>query len=298
MSRLRSTAIAYFRCLRILDSLGYVVVALIGVGSFFSTHGAPAGELLFQTFLVAELLMGSIFLLNNRFDYVVDRAAGFEKASKNPLSQGMVGLREAEILSFTFMLLGLVALSLWIGSAVSILLYLVAWMLGLVYSAPPFRLKSRAGYDILSHGGVVIALFLMGYSFTNTVNPTALVFGIPFFMLSTVYELRNHLKDWAVDSSAGIRTTIAKFGLESGRRLLWLSIILFWVSLLAVGYLLDEGILILVIGTVTSYSFFLVVIRSRSEFVFDIHLWIMGGIYSAFKLLVLAGLLTVSILGF
>ncbi len=286
---------AYLKGLRPLDSLGYVVVALIGAGSFFVMRGIPAAELLVKTFLIAEVLMGSIFLLNNRFDYAVDRAVSSKRASRNPVSLGLIGLREAEVLSLFLMILGLIAVTLWIRSITSGVLYVVVWSVGLMYSAPPLRFKSRAGFDVLSHDVVVIVLFLMGYSFVNALTLIALVSGIPFLMLSTIYELRNHISDWGVDSSAGLRTTVAAFGLETGGRLLWISIFLFWVSLLAVAYLLlnllGSGMMLLAAGTMASYLIFLGAFRSRSELIFDLHLWLMGGVYSAFKLLVLAGLL-------
>ncbi len=284
----------YLRALRPLDSLGYVVVALIGVGSFLTSQGISGGRLLFETFLIGEALMSSVFLLNNRFDYAIDRRAGSDKTSKNPIALGFMGLREAEALSLSIMLLGLVALYLWIGSAIAIFLYLLVWVVGLMYSAPPFRLKSHAGFDILAHGAVVLGLFVMGYSFANMISWAAFVFGIPFVMLSTIYELRNHLKDWAVDSSAGVRTSIAAFGLSTGRRLLWVSVFLFWLSVLSAGFFLGEGMLILVTLTILSYSFFITVTRSNSDFVFDVHLWMMGGVYSAVKLLVIAGVLKIS----
>jgi len=277
-----------------MDSVGYVVVSLIGAGSFLTSEGIPAGRLLLETFLIGEALMSSVFLLNNRFDYAVDRNADSDKTSKNPIASGSMGLREAEALSLSLMILGLVGLTLWIGSAIAIFLYLLVWAVGLMYSAPPFRLKSRPGFDILAHGAVVLGLFVMGYCFANTISWAAFVFGIPFLMLSTIYELRNHLKDWAVDSFTGVRTSIAAFGLRTGRHLLWVSVFLFWLSVLYAGYLLGTAMMILVTATIVSYSFFITITRSSSDLVFDVHLWLMGGIYSTAKLLVIAGLLKIS----
>jgi 1,4-dihydroxy-2-naphthoate octaprenyltransferase len=198
----------YFRGFRPLDSLGYVVVVLIGAGSFLTTQGNIAAQQLLQAFLIAEALLGSIFILNNRFDYVVDGEAGLERASKNPISIGLIGLRESESLGLALMILGFLAVVLWLRNVIPILLYSITWILGVLYSAPPFRLKSRAGWDILSHAAVVLGLFIMGSSFANYLTLNVLVYAIPFLMLSTVYELRNHLRDWVVDSSAGLRTSI------------------------------------------------------------------------------------------
>ncbi len=281
----------YIKALRPLDSLGYVVVALIGVGSFLQTQGLLAGQLLIESFLVAEALMGSIFLLNNRFDYLADRRAGLSKASRNPIASGMMSSRKAETISLLLMLLGLYALIAWIKGTPAILFYILAWVIGLTYSAPPFRFKSRAGLDVLSHGAVVIALFLLGYSFANTFSWVALIFGIPFLVLSTIYELRNHLKDWASDSSSGLHTIVADFGLNSSRRLLWLAIVFFWVSALSVGSFLGEAFTVLVGVTIASYAVSLFAVRSHADLIFDIHLWAMGGIYSAYRLLILSGVL-------
>jgi 4-hydroxybenzoate polyprenyltransferase len=281
----------YLRALRPLDSLGYVVVALIGAGGFLLVQGIAAGELLLGTFLICEAMMGSVFLLNNRFDYLADRKAGLNKTSKNPVAAGLMGKREAEAISLLLMILGLVALTVWIYRAISTLFYILAWAIGLAYSAPPFRFKSRAGFDVFSHGAVVVALFLLGYSLENTFSWISLVFAIPFFMLSTIYELRNHLKDWVSDSSAGVRTIVGSFGVDVSQRLLWLAIILFWLSALSVGYLLGEGLTVLVVVAIVSYAVATIAIRSNSDLIFDIHLWTMGGIYSAYRLLILAGLL-------
>lgn len=286
----------YIQAARPLDSMGYVVVALIGAGSFLVAGGLYAGKLLLETFLICEALMGSIFLLNNRFDYIADRGAGLNKASKNPIASGRMGTDEAEVLSLLLMVLGLLALIKWIDSSISILFYVLSWVIGLAYSVPPFRFKSRAGLDVLSHGIVVIALFLLGYSIANTFSWITLFYGIPFFMLSTIYELRNHLKDWASDSSSGVHTIVAAFGVDTSRRLLWLFVILFWLSALSVGYFLGEGLTVLVALTIVSYTVSIIAIRSHSELVFDIHLWMMGGIYSAYRLLILAGLLKLSVI--
>ncbi len=281
----------YFKAARPLDSLGYVVVALFGAGFFTSLSGAPAARLLLGIFIIAELLMSSLFLLNNRFDLELDRASGPAKAARNPMAIGFISPLVGEIVAIAAAVSGLLLIILWFRSPSSIAFYVLAWLTGLLYSAPPLRLKARAGLDVLSHGAVVLFLFLLGSSFAISLNAEAVIFAIPFIMLSTIYELRNHLKDWPADSSAGVRTSVALLGPRAAWKMLLTAVILFWTSAIGVGYLLGIWFMILAGAIATSSLVFSTLNPRRLELIFDSHLWIIGGAYSAFKLLMLAGLL-------
>lgn len=151
--------------------------------------------------------LATIFAVNNLFD----RESDLENPRKNnPLNCG------CPIWSVWAVLLNqLVFLLVFYlyGCFVALTVYLLGLVLGLMYSAPPFRLKGRAGWDVLSHtlyfGALpyMFGLFLSGGSLSGE-NVLAVV-SLMFY--SAFLQLRNLEKDVYFDRKFGDKTLFVLF---------------------------------------------------------------------------------------
>ena len=121
------------------------------------------------------------YALNDYFDAPKD-ALDPQKLRTNPFATGLISGRQARIglgLALGSLLIGFAYFSSFAIAALMLFL-LVAW----AYSAPPLRLKSRPGIDLLTH-----ALFVQTYPYLIT----ALILGERWLALDTLLVLLNFL---------------------------------------------------------------------------------------------------------
>ncbi|MEM3465758.1 MAG: UbiA family prenyltransferase, partial [Candidatus Jordarchaeales archaeon] len=100
------------------------------------------------------------------------------------------------------------------------LLSLACLILGLLYSAPPFRLKEKPLLDVVSHGFFLgsILVLLGAYFRGGSPNNMTYAYALDFFFISCIFQLQNMLGDYVFDSDAGVKTSIVRLGsLEKGR---------------------------------------------------------------------------------
>lgn len=180
-------------------------VAILGAGQAVGHRisGSTAGSLLFAT----ACLFGAVYLVNQIFDRESDRInnKGFF------LSRGIVSVPEAVVLAAGLNLAAL-AVSLLI-SGYAFVLFVAIVILGVVYSAPPFRLKDRAWAalfaNMLAHGSIV---YLVGAGWNENLEWKHLVKSLPYFFAVGAIYLNTTLPDVEGDRQVRKKTVAVVYG--------------------------------------------------------------------------------------
>ncbi len=180
-------------------------VALLGAGQAAGHRLSPnsAGSLLFAT----ACLFGAVYLVNQIFDRDSDRInnKGFF------LSKGIVSVAEAAVLAAGFNLAALAVALLISGYAFVLFISIV--ILGIIYSAPPFRLKDRTWFalfaNMLAHGSLV---YLIGAGWNENLEWRHLLRSLPYFFAVGAIYLNTTLPDVDGDRKAGKRTVAVAYG--------------------------------------------------------------------------------------
>lgn len=180
-------------------------VALLGAGQAAGHRISVeiAGSLFFAT----ACLFGAVYLVNQIFDRKSDRInnKGYF------LSRDIVSVPEAVVLSIG---LNLAALAVaFLISGYTFVLFFVIVVLGIIYSAPPLRLKDRAWpallANMLAHGSIV---YLIGAGWNENLDWNYLLRSPPYFFAVGAIYLNTTLPDIEGDRQAGKKTVAVVYG--------------------------------------------------------------------------------------
>lgn len=189
------------------------VIPLTLIGALMASRLNPHIELDWRlgTVTVANILaVSGAFIINDLVDSPDDRLDR-EKQSNNLISLGLIDPQTAQRAFY-----GVMAVSAGLFLISGQWAVVLGWggiLLGYMYSAPPFRLKSRPVYDILSHaigaGGLQI---MIGY-FLYDNSPGIAWYVIVAMTLASVYgQFYNQLEDYEVDKQVGLNNTTLWIG--------------------------------------------------------------------------------------
>ncbi len=180
-------------------------VAILGAGQAggHRLSTGTAGSLLFA----AACLFGAVYLVNQIFDKESDRIndKGYF------LSREIISVPEAVMLAVT---LNLAALAIaFLISGYAFVLFVVIVVLGIVYSAPPLRLKDRAWAgllaNMLAHGSIV---YLFGAGWVEELGWREIIRSFPYFFAVGGIYLNTTLPDVEGDRRAGKKTIAVVHG--------------------------------------------------------------------------------------
>jgi chlorophyll synthase len=206
-------------------------VFLLGNGFRATRFPARVDIELALAFGMLTLLFGAVYLFNQVYDIEGDRDN--HKLFFLPL--GLISVRAARIY---YVALNIAALAL--AGAVSFTLFLLAAMilvLGVAYSAPPWRWKDRAYPALLAnafaHGTLV---FLAGWLITGGMPGEGVIRSLPYlFAVGAIYLLTT-IPDTPGDQKAGKRTLAVTLG--PARTARW-ALGWYWASVLTAIYNID-----------------------------------------------------------
>ncbi len=263
----------------------WVVTAVISfIALLIHEQVGPRGLLLLSA-MTALCWFG--FALNDYFDAPYD-AQDEKKAHSNFFVQFPVPAQSGSalflgigtLLIFAFLPFG------WRGLSILFLLFGVAW----AYSAPPLRVKSRPGWDLLMH-----AIFVESFPYFATVFILQLsLSGVDYFAISLLMmaslgaQLEQQMRDFGVDSKFE-RNFTTTFGLATAQQLLKrinLLMVLLVIAGMAVGIIPWLYVPFLLIGApAILHRFFRALDQPRSETLVTVSV-VTAGIYTAVLLLV------------
>tara|TARA_B100000686_G_scaffold187919_1_gene194612 strand:+ start:68 stop:994 length:927 start_codon:yes stop_codon:yes gene_type:complete len=210
---------------------------MVGFTPFFIGFVVASNKLydfnLFYGFLVIATLTSSTFVLNHIYDLELDR--------KNPrkefslLVRGTISTKSAWFL-FLFLQISSIALSYNINNEF-LFCILGLTLISFVYNVPPFRFKTKPGFDLVSNG---LSLgFLIPLSAWSIYQPI-LEFPKLYFFSIICYLLALYCPTMAVDvefdRKFGIQTFATRFGAINTMKISWIFTILGVLSLLFSGF--------------------------------------------------------------
>jgi 4-hydroxybenzoate polyprenyltransferase len=142
--------------------------------------GAPGGEDLLMALLITGVSTNFIYSFNSWADRDIDRInKGFR-----PIPSGKIEARHALFYAVILLLLSCLYPFLVFKNSVTLILFLLLPLLGILYSAKPFRFRSQPLLSILTISTGLVIPILTGY-LMNTPDLSAL----PFFMTLYLYCL-------------------------------------------------------------------------------------------------------------
>lgn len=191
--------------------------ALSGLGFVAAIKGRPLTQetaFSFGSVLLAILfVLAGTWLINDIFDKETDRHANASRAS----AQGTVS--DAVLWTTGVALLVLAAAFTATVGRYAVVMLAVIVLINVVYSVPPFRLKSHAVTNALCNGSLGACGFLLGTS-AVLAWPTqfVLVLGAATVVAVTANISYWDLKDAEHDAKSGSDTVVVRFGAERVRK--------------------------------------------------------------------------------
>ncbi|MCX6641242.1 MAG: UbiA family prenyltransferase [bacterium] len=170
-------------------------------------RGQGTGTAWYIIWLAAAL--GASFLLNQ----VTDRKEDHANRKLLPLWAEKITLRMVRV-EF-FILVGLVVIGcVWVGPEISALLALFFVNAGILYNFPPFRLKARPVWGVLSCAIGIWNGYLIGARCADVAWLPALAYGLPYAFAGAAVSLLTSIPDLKGDIKAGVRTFAAVYGVR------------------------------------------------------------------------------------
>lgn len=182
------------------------------VGAWLTTHH----EFLFAILCLGPLIWGSALLFNDVQDLEADKHN--PRRSKSPLVRALVTPRQA-----IWGAVGLAATGLLLAALIHAVFFAImaaCLFLSWAYSAPPLRLKGRAGFDVLVNVlGVGVLCTLAGWSLARPVTDFPWPYLVqPILLLAAAY-VPTTMVDLPYDAEYGFHTISVKLGIQ---RAFWL----------------------------------------------------------------------------
>ena len=196
----------FFQLLRLPEYYGNTL-AMTFFGNLLRNSSLFLSDII-RCFAVSLTITAFAFAINDIED-ADDDAYDKAKVNRNPISAKRLGRVEAWI--FTWLLAGF---SLWLawplGRAV-ILLTTLGLVLGFHYSYRGVRLKSMPVIDLVAHGTFLglIQILIPLSAFGAVLSSLAILAAICTFATSVLGDLKNEIRDYAVDRRTHIHNTAA-----------------------------------------------------------------------------------------
>jgi len=209
------------------------VVPLTVLGALMAAR--PNGILLDWRLVVvtlANILVVAYAFMINDIEDAPDDARDPARAARNPISTGEIG---AHVGYAACRVVALITLALYaLGGVWVLVIGLATLLLSHLYSWRPVRLKAWPVTDIVSHSLMLSGLLLLAGYFIYHTQPGIVWFVAASVTLVSVYgQLYNQLRDYDMDKAAGLYNTAIILGETNTRILMYATVGLAAVCLLA-----------------------------------------------------------------
>lgn len=116
-----------------------------------------------------------------------------------------------------------------------LVLLVVLKMLGVLYSAHPFRLKGRPGFDIGANlFGMAVIPYLAGWSLIGDIKEASILLGAIIIFVHVWAHILQQVRDYEADKKADLKTIVVFLGKERSYHvadiLVFISIALFIIA--------------------------------------------------------------------
>lgn len=180
----------------------------------------------------ANILAVAYAFMINDIEDAPDDARDPERAARNPISNGRIGVRFGYAACRIVAVVTIILYAL--GGTSVFLIGGLTLLLSHLYSWRPVRLKAWPVTDIVSHSLMLSGLLLLAGYFIYHDQPGLVWFVAACATLFSVYgQLYNQLRDYDMDKAAGLFNTAIVLGERNARRAMYLSVVLAAICLLA-----------------------------------------------------------------
>ena len=187
-------------------------ILLLGYHRSVSLNGKESS--IFLIFILLTFLSGAIYVLNQICDIETDRI----NRKLFFLADDIISKRNAVLQTIALNLISIIPaylISLRLG-----ILFTLGFILGFIYSVPPFVLKNKPFggllFNALGHGSLV---FLIGWCSNANFSIQALLYSVPYFLAVGAIYLNTTVPDREGDKKIGKITLAVKWG-ESPTKIL------------------------------------------------------------------------------
>jgi len=181
---------------------------------------------------LANILAVAYAFMINDIEDAPDDARDPDRASRNPISSGRIGVRMGYAACRLVAAATLILYAL--GGGWVLVIGLVTMLLSHLYSWRPVRLKAWPVTDVVSHSLMLSGLLLLaGYFIYHDSPGFVWLVAVSATLISVYGQLYNQLRDYEMDKAAGLKNTAIMLGEKHTRRVMRASVALAAVCVLA-----------------------------------------------------------------
>lgn len=181
---------------------------------------------------LANILAVAYAFMINDIEDAPDDARDPDRAARNPITSGEIGVRIGYAACRVVAAATLILYAL--GGGTVLFIGIATLLLSHLYSWRPVRLKAWPVTDIVSHSLMLSGLLLLAGYFIYDSQPGIVWFVAACATLTSVYgQLYNQLRDYDMDKAAGLYNTAIILGEANTRTVMYLTMGLAGVCLLA-----------------------------------------------------------------
>lgn len=213
----------------------YTIPAVLGGGLMAAHLNAITLDWRLLTVVLANILaMSFAFMIND----VVDAPDDAKDPNKhhNVIAAGKLSIREGYLLAGIIFVLS--ASLFFFGGWYSFGAGMLTLMLSYLYSAKPYRLKSRPIIDVVSHVLMLSALLMFSSYVIYDPFPRQAWFPLAAITFVSAYgQFYNQVEDFEADRAAGLKNSASFLGKSGTRIAMYLSMLLGLISFVVAVYL-------------------------------------------------------------
>ena len=222
--------------------------------STFSVYDNSIG----LVFLLISFSIGAVYILNQIHDIESDRI----NKKLFFLAEGLMPVKNARVETVLLISIGIIGafmISFQLG-----ILYILGFVFGFLYSAPPFSFKNRHIWGLLSnalgHGSLT---FLIGWCVTSNLSLEAFLFSLPYLLAVAAVYLNTTLPDIEGDRKVKKITLGVKLGISVS---CWLSVI-FVLSSLFLALVVKDWVFMLAGGLCFPFFLFAALTKKTKQII-------------------------------
>lgn len=241
----------YRRLYRIKDWLHFLALPVLGY-TYVSKRWDALHLILLMVAAAFYLAYG--YSLNEVFD---------KKKNKTELDGYTLHFHQGFALSLGALILGIVPLLFFspFNRREILLVFSIGALSGYLYSAYPFRLKSKPFLGLIFNSLCFAPLFLLGVaSITQIDFFSLLVFGYIFASIIPI-QIIHEIAHFFFDKKEGIKNTVCVFGLELSKKFLSVSCTLLLIYSLLLRYFLHLNVLFFLFTLFFCVSLYIITLR-------------------------------------
>jgi 4-hydroxybenzoate polyprenyltransferase len=209
------------------------VIPLTILGALLATQQNSAQlDLRLLAVTLANILAVAYAFMINDIEDAPDDARDPDRAARNPVTSGEIGLRVGY--AACRVVAAVTLLLYWLGGTSVLYIGIATLLLSHLYSWRPVRLKAWPVTDIVSHSLMLSGLLLLAGYYAYGSAPGIIWFVAAGVTLISVYgQLYNQVRDYDMDKAAGLFNTAIILGEGNTKRLMYVSLALAAASFLA-----------------------------------------------------------------